>query len=117
MRLRVMRGYSQNELAKAAGLALNQIESFEDGKTTIDCSSLYVLAQALEVPLSCFYEGLVLPCSPEGTGLDIDPIAMLELFKMLKEFSALSAVQQRMVRDYIEALLESESGGKKIEGQ
>lgn len=52
--LRKQHGISQKELAKASGLSINAICSFERGHFAPSISTLQKLADALEIPLPVF---------------------------------------------------------------
>ena len=49
---------SQEELGKALGVSLQQIQKYETGKDRIASSRLFLLAAALGVPVSFFFAGL-----------------------------------------------------------
>jgi transcriptional regulator with XRE-family HTH domain len=58
-RLRLRRrllGLSQQELAARLGLALQQVQKYENGANRISASRLYQLCQVLEVPVAWFFE-------------------------------------------------------------
>lgn len=58
VRLRLLRGLSQAELGRAAGVSRSQISKFETGAVFLYAGSLYRLAMALEVPIVSFFDGL-----------------------------------------------------------
>jgi len=49
--LRILRGFSQEELANEADVPLSQIGRIERGENNPTISTLYVLAQALQVDI------------------------------------------------------------------
>lgn len=55
---RMMVGLSQEEVAQAVGVAFQQIQKYECAINRISTSRLWALAQALQCPVSFFYEGL-----------------------------------------------------------
>lgn len=58
-RLRVRRstlGISQEKLGEAIGLTFQQVQKYERGSNRISAGTLYRLAQALDVPVSFFFD-------------------------------------------------------------
>jgi transcriptional regulator with XRE-family HTH domain len=55
---RLAHGKSQEELADAIGVTLQQIQKYEKGKDRIGTGRLYVIAQFLDEPPAYFFEGL-----------------------------------------------------------
>jgi transcriptional regulator with XRE-family HTH domain len=51
-------GMSQERLGEAVNLTFQQIQKYERGANRIGASRLYQLAQALDVPVAFFFEGL-----------------------------------------------------------
>ncbi len=60
---RLLLGLSQEKLGDALGLTFQQVQKYERGVNRIGAGRLFALAQALEVPVTFFYEDL-----PAGTG-------------------------------------------------
>lgn len=54
-RLRAARGMSLRALAKSSGLSANALSMIERGHTSPSVSTLYKLAEALEVPVTAFF--------------------------------------------------------------
>ncbi len=61
---RVMLGFSQQQLAELIGVTYQQAHKYEHGLNRISAGRLYEIAQALQVPISWFYEGLDSPALP-----------------------------------------------------
>src|ERR1700748_3336372 len=60
-RLRMRRrslGLTQQQIAEAVGVRFQQIQKYECGANRISAARLWSLAEALEVPVSYFYDGL-----------------------------------------------------------
>ncbi|MEM1380033.1 MAG: helix-turn-helix transcriptional regulator [Pseudomonadota bacterium] len=55
---RCLLGMTQQKLADAVGIKFQQIQKYESGANRISASRLWVIARALEVPVSHFFEGL-----------------------------------------------------------
>ncbi len=58
---RLLLGMSQEELADALGVTFAQLEKYENGAERIGADRLYCVADALEVPLSFFFEQIPVP--------------------------------------------------------
>jgi transcriptional regulator with XRE-family HTH domain len=54
-RLRTERGFSMRSLAKSSGLSANALSMIERGRTSPSVSTLYKLADALNVPVTAFF--------------------------------------------------------------
>jgi transcriptional regulator with XRE-family HTH domain len=55
---RLMLGLSQQELADAIGVTYQQAHKYERGLNRIAAGRLYEIAQALDVPISWFFDGI-----------------------------------------------------------
>ncbi|MEE4211090.1 MAG: helix-turn-helix transcriptional regulator [Parvularcula sp.] len=55
---RTLLGMTQQKLADAVGIKFQQIQKYESGANRISASRLWVIATALDVPVSHFFEGL-----------------------------------------------------------
>lgn len=60
---RMMVGMSQGKLAKALGIAFQQVQKYEKGMNRIGAGRLWDISRVLDVPVSFFYEDL---SSPDG---------------------------------------------------
>jgi transcriptional regulator with XRE-family HTH domain len=57
-RRRRLLGLTQQQLAGACGVRFQQIQKYECGANRISAARLWQLAEALEVPVGYFYDGL-----------------------------------------------------------
>ena len=57
-RRRRLLGLTQQQLADAVGVRFQQIQKYECGANRISAARLWKLAEALEVPVGYFYDGL-----------------------------------------------------------
>ncbi|HWA29576.1 MAG TPA: helix-turn-helix transcriptional regulator [Rhizomicrobium sp.] len=55
---RMQRGIAQTDLADAIGITFQQIQKYENGTNRISAGKLVQIANALEVPVAIFFEGL-----------------------------------------------------------
>jgi len=56
---RAMLGLSQKQLGDAIGLTPQQVQKYEKGTNRIAASTLFIVAEALNVPISFFFEELL----------------------------------------------------------
>jgi transcriptional regulator with XRE-family HTH domain len=64
-------GLTQAQLSEVCGVRFQQVQKYESG-APLSAVRLWLIAEALEVPLSYFFEGL-----PERLSEDVDPRASL----------------------------------------
>ncbi len=55
---RALLGMSQEKLGEAIGLTFQQVQKYEKGMNSVAAPRLYHIAQALDVPVSFFFDGL-----------------------------------------------------------
>ncbi|MEF9606318.1 helix-turn-helix transcriptional regulator, partial [Paracoccus sp. PXZ] len=55
---RWMIGMTQQQLAEKVGIKFQQIQKYETGMNRVSASRLWDIAQAVDVPVSFFFEGL-----------------------------------------------------------
>lgn len=55
---RTLLGLSQTELARSVGLTFQQVQKYESGANRISASRLYHIAEALDVPVSFFFDDM-----------------------------------------------------------
>jgi transcriptional regulator with XRE-family HTH domain len=55
---RMLLGVSQQEVAKALGLSVQQIQKYETGENRLSSSKLYQIAKSLQAPVEYFFEGI-----------------------------------------------------------
>ena len=65
-RRRRLLGLTQQQLASAVGVRFQQIQKYECGANRISAARLCELAEALEVPINYFYEGLEAEASSDA---------------------------------------------------
>ncbi len=57
-RRRRLLGLTQQQVANAVGIRFQQVQKYECGANRISAARLWELSEALEVPISYFYDGL-----------------------------------------------------------
>ncbi len=55
---RAARGMSQEKLGNALGISFQQVQKYEKGTNRIGSSRLWAIANALQVPITFFYDGM-----------------------------------------------------------
>ena len=65
---RCLLGLTQQRLAAAVGIKFQQIQKYESGANRVSASRLWALAQALQTPVSYFFEDL------RHSGTDIESL-------------------------------------------
>jgi transcriptional regulator with XRE-family HTH domain len=114
-RLRARRleiGLSQERLAEMLGLTFQQVQKYEKGINRIAASRLFDIANAVEVPVSYFFEGLS-PKAASGvaeegpSGLVFDTLATPEGLNLMTLFSSIRNIRiRRRVVELVRALAE-----------
>ena len=72
---RQMRKMTQGQLAEQINLTFQQVQKYERGSNRVAVSTLVLIADALAVPVSYFFEGLqatTTPSEASGTGLSAE---------------------------------------------
>ena len=65
---RRMLDFTLQDLARACGVTFQQVHKYESGLCSLSASQLWAIAQALQVPVTYFYENLSAPdvWGPDG---------------------------------------------------
>ena len=92
---RWMVGMTQQQLADRVGIKFQQIQKYETGMNRVSASRLWDIAQAVEVPVSFFFEGLDdnhLHDAVEG-----DILADKEALQLVRAYYAMPEAQRRQI--------------------
>ena len=69
---RWMLGVTQQQLAERIGIKFQQVQKYETGANRVSASRLWDIAQALEVPVAFFFEGLdAAPQTANGAAAEV----------------------------------------------
>jgi Predicted transcriptional regulators len=79
---RTLLGLSQTELARAVSLTFQQVQKYESGANRVSASRLYHIAEALDVPVSFFFDDV-----PRLDGLSDTPKPQFEPDRELLELT------------------------------
>ena len=94
---RWLTGMTQQKLAELVGIKFQQIQKYETGANRVSASRLWDIADALEVPVAFFFEGI----RAEGEeaeptdGLPADLMADKEAMELVRSYYAIPANQRR----------------------
>ncbi|MCJ7871875.1 helix-turn-helix transcriptional regulator [Marinovum sp. 2_MG-2023] len=91
-------GMTQQQLAEHVGIKFQQIQKYETGANRVSASRLWDIADALEVPVSFFFEGLdegaEAPTSGES-GVPADLLGDKEALDLVRSYYAIPENQRR----------------------
>ena len=112
-RRRRMLGLTQQQLAGAVGVRFQQIQKYECGANRISAARLWQLAEALEVPVGYFYDGLSEHARQEAA-METDGCEMFtrkETLDLVRAYYLLGERPRRRLLDLAKSL----NGGEVIE--
>ena len=93
---RWMLGMTQQQLAEQVGIKFQQIQKYETGMNRVSASRLWDIAEALDVPVSFFFEGLdgetAAPCAVGDARISRCDREALEL---VRSYYAIPEIQRR----------------------
>ncbi|MDT1063783.1 helix-turn-helix transcriptional regulator [Paracoccus sp. CPCC 101403] len=92
---RWMIGMTQQQLAEKVGIKFQQIQKYETGMNRVSASRLWDIAQAVDVPVSFFFEGIEdakLQSTVEG-----DILADKEALQLVRAYYAMPEAQRRQI--------------------
>ena len=91
-------GMTQQKLAEAVGIKFQQIQKYETGANRVSASRLWDIADALEVDVSFFFEGLKSGAEGERSASDAIPADMMgdkEAMDLVRSYYAIPENQRR----------------------
>jgi transcriptional regulator with XRE-family HTH domain len=95
---RWMTGMTQQQLGNAVGTKFQQIQKYENGTNRVSASRLWDIAQAMDVPISFFFEGIggeVVDTGESKAGVLSDK----EAVNLVRVYSAIPKEQRRKLLD------------------
>jgi transcriptional regulator with XRE-family HTH domain len=105
-RRRRLLGLTQQQLAIAVGVRFQQIQKYECGANRISAARLWQLAEALEVPVSYFFDGLAeeerSANEPSGGGGEM--FARKETLDLIRAYYQLGERPRRRLLDLARSL-------------
>ena len=98
-------GMTQQQLAEQVGIKFQQIQKYETGANRVSASRLWDISEALDVPVSFFFEGLDVVTG--GTGGDSVPADLMgdkEALDLVRSYYAIPENQRRRLFDLARVL-------------
>ena len=106
-RRRRLLGLTQSQLADAVGIRFQQVQKYECGANRVSASRLFELAEALDVPVQYFYEGLQgigTSAVPEGEHIAPDILSQKETLDLIRAYYKLNERPRRRLLELARAL-------------
>jgi len=119
---RTLLGMSQKKLAQALGLTFQQIQKYERGANRIGASRLHDLSQALDVPVSFFFDDMNNESSYSLAGVselreralppfEKDTMSKRETLQLVRAYYQIkSPILRKRILDLTKSLADKESG-------
>lgn len=92
---RWMIGMTQQQLAERVGIKFQQIQKYETGMNRVSASRLWDIANAVDVPISFFFEGLTAQAAL--TPGEVDLLADKEALQLVRSYYAMPEAQRRQI--------------------
>ncbi len=97
---RWLTGMTQQQLAEHVGIKFQQIQKYETGANRISASRLWNIAEALDVPISFFFEGLedsaqTADSAPDKPTMPADLMGDKEALDLVRSYYAIPENQRR----------------------
>jgi transcriptional regulator with XRE-family HTH domain len=102
-RRRRLLGLTQQQLALACGVRFQQIQKYECGANRVSAGRIWRLAQALDVPVSYFFDGL------EGISMAPPTVAADGSADLIRAFHQLGERPRQRLLDLARSLGESDA--------
>jgi transcriptional regulator with XRE-family HTH domain len=104
-RRRRLLGLTQQQLANQVGIRFQQIQKYECGANRISAARLWQLAEALESPVSYFYDGLEEAMERSGSsGAGGEVFSRKETLDLIQAFYQLDEQPRRRLLDLAKSL-------------
>ena len=99
-------GISQTELGEAIGVKFQQIQKYETGANRVSASRLWDIAEALDVPVAFFFEGIEdqADAPVEGNAMPADIMGDKEALDLVRSYYAIPENQRRRLFDLARVL-------------
>ncbi len=92
---RWMVGMTQQQLGDIVGIKFQQIQKYETGMNRVSASRLWDIAQAVDVPISFFFDGL--DDSQVHDAVEGDILADKEALQLVRAYYAMPEAQRRQI--------------------
>ena len=88
-------GMTQQQLAESVGIKFQQIQKYETGANRVSASRLWDIADALEVPVAFFFEGLSEEEAKPASRVPADIMGDKEALDLVRSYYAIPEAQRR----------------------
>ena len=92
---RWLTGMTQQQLAEQVGIKFQQIQKYETGANRVSASRLWDIADALDVPVSFFFEGLEAEEGDLASKVPADLMGDKEALDLIRSYYAIPENQRR----------------------
>ena len=95
---RWLTGMTQQKLAELVGIKFQQIQKYETGANRVSASRLWDIADALDVQVAFFFEGLQADAPEDGNRADAVPVDLMgdkEAMDLVRSYYAIPENQRR----------------------
>jgi transcriptional regulator with XRE-family HTH domain len=103
-RRRRLLGLTQHQLADACGVRFQQIQKYECAANRMSAARIFQLAQALEVPVAYFYEGLGTQAGGRREEAQREVFSRKETRDLIRAYYSLSERPRRRLLDLARSL-------------
>lgn len=100
---RWMVGMTQQQLAELVGIKFQQIQKYETGANRVSASRLWDISDALDVPVSFFFEGLG-ATQEETERMSNDLLSDKEAMELVRSYYAIPEAQRRRLFELARSL-------------
>jgi len=91
-----LHAFTQQQLAEKVGIKFQQIQKYETGMNRVSASRLWDIADALDVAVSFFFEGLDSKTAEvAGQGMPDDILSDKEALELVRSYYAIPENQRR----------------------
>ncbi len=88
-------GMTQQQLAERVGIKFQQIQKYETGANRVSASRLWDIADALEVSVSFFFDGLEGDGTADAASVPADVMGDKEALDLIRSYYAIPENQRR----------------------
>ncbi len=118
-RRRRLLGLTQQQLGAAVGIRFQQIQKYECGANRLSAARLFQLAQALNVPIQYFYEGLDVidgqDVAAAGDDIDANVLSQNETLELVRAYYRLAEGPRRRLLDLARSLHEVNGAARAVD--
>ena len=88
-------GMTQQQLAEKVGIKFQQIQKYETGANRVSASRLWDIAEALDVDVAFFFEGIDAEAERVASGVPADLMGDKEALDLIRSYYAIPENQRR----------------------